>query len=243
MKKKSVAEKIAGKVGTPPFKVIVNEGRLNPSKYLRVRVHLKLDTPLVRFVPLTLKESKKYPVEYEKLPDFCDFCGLMGHLVTECGDGIHDPDKCEWGEWLLVNFEEARDRGVAGRGFSRDASMGRGDGGGRGGGVPGDPNPQEHEDMDLGDLPPGNTIVPQARKRLITQDGRINTTADPAAIPPAGFVTDKVLLIENTGGEQVDKSLLSTPQKIHDNKRLKTGSSEAANDVSVSSSGEDHWEQ
>lgn len=48
----------------------MNEGRLNPAKYLRARVFVKLDTPMVRFVPLTLKESKKYSVEYEKLPNF-----------------------------------------------------------------------------------------------------------------------------------------------------------------------------
>lgn len=78
MKKKEIAEKIAKKVGGPPITIIVKEGRLNPTKYLRARVFLMLDTPLVRFVPLTLKESKKYPVEYEKLPDFCDFCGLIG---------------------------------------------------------------------------------------------------------------------------------------------------------------------
>lgn len=96
MKKTELAEKIAKKVGVPSIKVMVTEGRLNPSKYLRARIFLKLDAPLVRFVPLTLTGRKKYPVEYEKLPEFCDFCGLMGHVVTECGDGIHDPDSCEW---------------------------------------------------------------------------------------------------------------------------------------------------
>lgn len=28
-------------------------------------------------------------------------CGLMGHTVEECGDGVHDPNKCEWGDWIL----------------------------------------------------------------------------------------------------------------------------------------------
>ena len=89
MKKKEIAEKIAAKVGNPPFNVIVNEGKINPRKYLRAWVFVKLDTPLVRFVPLTLKERKKYPVEYEKLPEFCNFCGLIGYTVLECGDGIY----------------------------------------------------------------------------------------------------------------------------------------------------------
>ena len=55
MKNKAIAEKIARKVSIPPIKVIVNEGRINPTKYLRARVFLPLDVPLVRFVHLTLK--------------------------------------------------------------------------------------------------------------------------------------------------------------------------------------------
>lgn len=90
--------------------MVVNEGVINTSKYLRVRVFLDVNIPLVRFVPITLKERKAYPVYYEKLPNFCNFCGFMGHVVEECGDGIHDPRKCEWGEWLLWSF----DGGVAG---------------------------------------------------------------------------------------------------------------------------------
>ena len=55
MKNTELAIKIARKVGIPPIKVIVNEGRINPTKYLRARVFILLDTPLVHFAPLTLK--------------------------------------------------------------------------------------------------------------------------------------------------------------------------------------------
>jgi hypothetical protein len=70
MKKRELAEKVAKKVGEPPVLVIVNEGKINPSKYLRARVHLDPNKPLVRFVPITLKERKKYHVQYERLPVF-----------------------------------------------------------------------------------------------------------------------------------------------------------------------------
>lgn len=138
MKKTEIAEKIAKKVGIPPIKVIVNEGRINPTKYLRARVFVKLDTPLVRFVPLTLKEKKKYPVEYEKLPDFCEFCGLIGHAVTECGDGIHPAEDCEWGDWLLVNFDAPAGRDDGRGGARGGGTAGRGWGFGRGCGNPGE---------------------------------------------------------------------------------------------------------
>jgi hypothetical protein len=59
----------------------------------------------VWYVPINLKERKKYHVQYERLPDFCKFCGLLGHEVRECGDGVHEEDKCQWGDWLKVVFE------------------------------------------------------------------------------------------------------------------------------------------
>ena len=54
-RKKELAEKVAKKVGEPPFTVMVNEGRINPSNFLRVRVFVNVSVPLVRFVHITLK--------------------------------------------------------------------------------------------------------------------------------------------------------------------------------------------
>lgn len=108
MKKKELTEKAARKVGEPPITVIVNEGRINPTTYLRARVFLNLSKPLIRVVLITLKEQKKYPVQYGKLPNFCNFCGLMGHEVMECGDGVHTRKKIvdgvtgSWSSLLLV---------------------------------------------------------------------------------------------------------------------------------------------
>ncbi|XBI38444.1 hypothetical protein VPH35_123455 [Triticum aestivum] len=221
MKKTEIAEKIAKKVGVPPIKVVVNEGRINPMKYLRARVFVKLETSLVRFVPLTLKELKRYPVEYEKFPDFCDFCGLIGHVVTECGDGIHRPEECEWGEWLLVNFDAPNDRG---RGSGREErTAGDGRGFDRRDRNPREQNLNEDKDMEM-DSNQG-AVIPSARKRLIGQDGKVNspnvgTSWLPGTPPPPpGFVNDKVQLLEGNGSETIDKSTMSTPQKIHDPKR------------------------
>ena len=80
-RKKELAEKVAKKVGEPPFTVMVNEGVIDPNNSLRARVYLDVNKPLVRFVPINLRESKRYPVTYEKLLDFCYHCGLMGHIV------------------------------------------------------------------------------------------------------------------------------------------------------------------
>ncbi|XP_073360384.1 uncharacterized protein [Aegilops tauschii subsp. strangulata] len=123
-RKRELAEKVAAKVGDPPFTVIMNEGRINPASTLRARVFVDVNVPLIQFVHITLKERKKYSVYYEKLPDFCFACGLMGHLADECGDGVHDPSTFEWGEWLVWEPEVPVGQPFGGRG--------RGDGGGRG---------------------------------------------------------------------------------------------------------------
>lgn len=221
MKKKEIAEKIAAKVGTPPFTVIVNEGRINPRKYLRARVFVKLDTPLVRFVPLTLKESKRYPVEYEKLPWFCYFCGRIGHTVMECGDGIHEEDECEWGEWLLVNYDSQINRKNGGDAGPAGGRTSRGGGPEGRSGYDGRSNDEENTDMAVDGRLENNSgaMVPLARKRLIGQDGFAVLRNKDAINPCPGFVTDTVNLIEGKSAVVVDKSQLSTPQKIHDPKR------------------------
>lgn len=90
MKKKELAEKVASKVGESPITVIVHEGKINPTPYLRARVFLDLDKPLVRVVPITLKDKGMYLVQYEKLSMLCSVCGHLGHENTECGDGVHE---------------------------------------------------------------------------------------------------------------------------------------------------------
>ena len=72
MKKRELAEKVAKKVGET-ITVVVNEGKINSTPYLQARVWLELSKPLVRVVPITLKERMKYLVQYEKLPSFCFF--------------------------------------------------------------------------------------------------------------------------------------------------------------------------
>lgn len=116
MKKKELAEKVAGKVESPPITVMVNEGRINLTPYLRAWVFLLLDKPLVRVVSITTKEKANYLVQYEKLPMFCDYCGFIGHEVTECGDGTRAAAECNWGDWLLVRFDSNRTNRTPGSG-------------------------------------------------------------------------------------------------------------------------------
>lgn len=254
-RKKELAEKVAKKVGEPPFTVVVNEGKINPSSHLRVRVFVNVQKPLVRFVPITLKERKRYPVSYEKLPDFCYFCGCMGHVVEECGDGVHDPAVCEWGDWLHWSSEPAmagggrgRGRGWTATGRGSDGASGAGRGRGRGGGGLGGrgglgAQPIGRED-DAGHrasdgvlaVPVANNIGDDdgrsARKRLIGADGVVMVRGQP--VPNlAGKVPSAVLLLEGGRGTGANEAVpsSSTPGKVPIVKRRKQGDDGADGDT------------
>lgn len=180
--KKELAEKVAAKVGEPPFTMVVNEGVISLGNTLRVRVFLDVQKPLVRFVPITLKERKKYRVFYAKLPDFCFYFRLMGRLVEECGDGIHGAETCDWEEWLLWNSEPLPSRPFDGRGAGsvgglRGRMGGRGSRGGRQGrggmmGARADiVAEQMREDMDYAYTTQNIDGGRNARKHVVSPDG------------------------------------------------------------------------
>ena len=74
---------------------MVNEGKINQTSLLCTRVYLDINQPLVRYVPITLKNRKKYSIFNEKLLDFLPFLWCLGHMV-EGGDGVHAPSECQW---------------------------------------------------------------------------------------------------------------------------------------------------
>lgn len=87
-----------------------------------------------------------------------------------------------------------------------------------------------------------NAIVPAARRRLITQDRLVAGSPPVLPIaPPDGFVTDKINLLENVTAELVHKSMLSSHQKVHDQKRQRESEVSGMNaTASAISLGEDH---
>ncbi|KAM0913525.1 hypothetical protein ACQ4PT_012094 [Festuca glaucescens] len=108
----------------------------------RVRVKLDSVKPLTRFVPLALEGSDRMflQVKYEKLPKYCEHCGLMGHTYLECGTGEHEESERQFGEWMISEemYWKPGTPGVRAR-TARDDNGGRGRGpvGGRGGGARG----------------------------------------------------------------------------------------------------------
>jgi hypothetical protein len=57
--------------------------------YMRVRVEVNVNEPLLRYVTVTssrLQTSTTYEVQYERLPLYCFSCGLLGHSALVCAN-------------------------------------------------------------------------------------------------------------------------------------------------------------
>jgi hypothetical protein len=142
----------------------------------------------------------------------------MGHEVLECGDGVHEEDQCQWGDWLKVVFEPSIPM-EGGRGRGNQGGFG---GWGRGRGRnPGDANDFESSDMDIApdDVEGGRVI----RKRLIGSEGILKGSEGALVnVPPnSGRVAEQVNLLEFGKGAMSDDGLISTPQKVQAPKRQK----------------------
>ncbi|KAG8376362.1 hypothetical protein BUALT_Bualt09G0055200 [Buddleja alternifolia] len=81
-----LAEFIGNNIG------IFKEGELegpeqNWGILMRIRVSLNITKPLPRFMPLCSPEGEEIRVtfSYEKLANFCYFCGMLDHLSDYCG--------------------------------------------------------------------------------------------------------------------------------------------------------------
>ena len=77
--------------------------------YLRIRINLDIEKPLTRVVYISKGKGEGrdvFRVKYEKLPKFCAVCGLLGHVESECGDGVHENKSIKYGEWLIASPEK-----------------------------------------------------------------------------------------------------------------------------------------
>lgn len=60
--------------------------------FYRVRVRLDVRNQLKKATSIICGgEREIFAVKYERLPDWCQVCGMMGHEFKEHGDGVHPP--------------------------------------------------------------------------------------------------------------------------------------------------------
>jgi hypothetical protein len=78
------------------------------TSFVRARVKLDVNKPLTRVVGLHPEGNARmtFLVLYEKLPRFCEVCGLFGHGEQECGDGVHEKEARQYGAWMIAPGED-----------------------------------------------------------------------------------------------------------------------------------------
>ncbi|KAM0929804.1 hypothetical protein ACQ4PT_001408 [Festuca glaucescens] len=99
--------------------------------YVRLRVMIDVNKPLMRFVSLMVEGEgrKRLAVKYEKKSLFCKRCGLLGHDHDECADGAWEPKDLQYGEWMLAvrrSNSQMEPRRFAAREPARGGLMSRG---------------------------------------------------------------------------------------------------------------------
>ncbi|KAK8698521.1 hypothetical protein V6N13_114633 [Hibiscus sabdariffa] len=82
-------------------------------EFLRILVRVDIRKPLRRCVLLGNapgKPATPCPLRYERLPEFCYFCGLVGHALATCPSKPTNLDEkqLQYGSWLRVQNQHPR---------------------------------------------------------------------------------------------------------------------------------------
>jgi hypothetical protein len=223
LKKKEILQNLAGRVGK--FIKVDTEGSAG-GNFVRVRVELDVNKPLARFTSTIRKGAREvYPVKYEKIPKFCEICGLLGHEFLECGNGFHKEEDHVFGEWLVADTgRRGRGRGRSGGFVPRGGRGARaGYGFGRGRGTHTTVEESGVDDDEVGKNDPNRGTDKIARKCL-DLDGAVagKLVVNEGALVLHGMENSKedVEMAEDKNQAHV----LESPVKTHDKKRAKIAS-------------------
>jgi hypothetical protein len=225
-------------------------------EFVRVRAKIDVNKKLKRFVSMTKNKQKDwYQVKYEKLPTFCGNCGMIGHWHEECGDGVHDESKLQWGNFILADGGRGAGRGCAGgrsdpgrggrSGPGQVPSMGRGRG--RFGNVTGNMgwdnevwNNSAKDGSAVNDMDIESRSM-TGRKRLNFGEGQAE--GNMLAITDGSKVSDMVGLFDAEKVDNGKENTSGTPGKVPIVKRTRTDKDPAKNDISATSEEEVDREQ
>lgn len=77
--------------------------------FLRIRVTIEVEKPLLRGIKLRASDESAVwcPIMYEKLPDFCHNCGVLGHSHRECqvqSCSATEGNVAGYGDWMKATI-------------------------------------------------------------------------------------------------------------------------------------------
>ncbi|KAM0909026.1 hypothetical protein ACQ4PT_015085 [Festuca glaucescens] len=129
-RKTDIIDQLARRIGQVKS-VEIQHPRWFEGDYIRVRAIIDVNDPLIRWTPLNVAGTGRtlLHVKYEKIGYFCDVCGVMGHDLEECGDGVHKPENLQYGKWMLAKRREQPNSVPSYRGSFPVRGGGRGRGG------------------------------------------------------------------------------------------------------------------
>ena len=102
----SMTEEVGKDLGSKLGKFIDSDRRSwlsEQAKFMRIRVDIPIDKPLRRGANVVNSNGDKFWVtfKYERLPNFCFLCGILGHDEKHCSDfqGKAEGHR-QYGDWL-----------------------------------------------------------------------------------------------------------------------------------------------
>nr|XP_027083698.1 uncharacterized protein LOC113705999 [Coffea arabica] len=114
---KEVGRKI-GVVFKDVKEVVIPQGGGKEGRHLKALVHVDLSKPLLRGTLVQIAGSLKWVAfKYERCPDFCYKCGIVGHGERTCKESITVPEgllENQYGPWMRAgnNRSPAKERVV-----------------------------------------------------------------------------------------------------------------------------------
>lgn len=112
---KETAKQLGDKIGE--FLELDESNRLGWGEYLRFRVRLDVRDPLMRGTMIRNKQGKSQWVyfKYERLSNFCYYCGCPDHMIRDCdtkenGDDDKLDDNMQYGQWLRASLIKKPDQ-------------------------------------------------------------------------------------------------------------------------------------